>query len=50
LNFARALAAANIPGVAGRALTHVAGTIAKEDLAIISIAIEEECEQVNPTQ
>jgi hypothetical protein len=50
LNFARTLAAAKIPGVAGHALTRFAGTIAKDDLAIISTAIEEGCEQVNPDE
>jgi len=47
LNFARALAAAPVRGLSGRALTRFAGTIAKDDLAIISGAIEEGCEQVN---
>jgi hypothetical protein len=48
LDFARALAAAIIPGVSGGVTARFAGTIPKDDLAIISKAIEEGCERVIP--
>ncbi len=48
LDFARALPAPIRPGVSGEVTVHFAGTIPKDDLAIISKAIEEGCERVNP--
>ena len=48
LNFARGLAATRAGGVSGQVLARFGGAIAKDDLAIISQAIEEGCEQVNP--
>jgi hypothetical protein len=50
LNFARTLAATNIRGVSGQALTRFAGTIGKDDLTLIATAIEEGCEQVSPDE
>ena len=46
LDFARTLAARQIPSTSGRALARFAGTIPTEDLAVIAAAIEEGCEQV----
>ena len=50
LDFARALAAKKPQTASGRALRRFAGTIAKEDLAMIAAAIGEGCEQVNPDE
>ncbi|MFQ5724115.1 MAG: hypothetical protein ACE5G6_06445 [Terriglobia bacterium] len=50
LDFARALAAKKCQMASGRALSEFAGTIAKEDLALIAEAINEGCEQVNPDE
>ena len=50
LNFARTLATTTARDVAGQVLTRFAGTIAQDDLAMISQAIEEGCEQVNPDE
>ncbi len=50
LNFARALAATRAGGVSGQILARFGGAIAKDDLVIISQAIEEGCEQVNPDE
>lgn len=47
LDFARALATKKRQIATGRALSQFAGTIAKEDLALIAEAIDEGCEQVN---
>ena len=47
LDFARALPAAVIPGVSGEVTARFAGTIPKDDLAIISKAIEKGCERIN---
>ena len=47
LDFARALPAPIIPGVSGEVTVRFAGTIPKDDLAIISKAIGEGCERVN---
>ncbi len=46
--FARALPAPISPGVSGEVTARFAGTIPKDDLAIVSRAIEEGCERVNP--
>jgi len=48
LDFARALPAPIIPGASGEVTVRFAGTIPKDDLAIISKAIEKGCERVNP--
>ena len=48
LDFARALPAPIILGVSGEVTARFAGTIPKDDLAIISKAIEKGCERVNP--
>ncbi len=50
LDFARALAAKQPQAASGRALRRFAGTIAKEDLALIAQTIDEGCEQVNPDE
>jgi hypothetical protein len=50
LDFARTLAAKKRQTASGRALSEFAGTIAKEDLALIAEAIDEGCEQVNPDE
>ncbi len=46
LEFARALVAARVRGVPGQALLRFAGAIDAEDLAAMTQAIEEGCEQV----
>lgn len=48
LNFARELAAARAKGVHGSKLLAFAGTIAAEDLEVISQAVENNCETINP--
>jgi hypothetical protein len=50
LDFVRALAAKKRQAASGQALNRFAGTIAKEDLALIAEAIDEGCEQVNPDE
>jgi hypothetical protein len=50
LDFARALTAKKRQAARGGALSRFAGTIAKEDLALIAAAIDEGCEQVNPDE
>ena len=50
LDFVRALAAKKCQAASGQALNRFAGTIAKEDLALIAEAIDEGCEQVNPDE
>jgi hypothetical protein len=50
LDFVRALAAKKGQAASGQALNRFAGTIAKEDLALIAEAIDEGCEQVNPDE
>jgi len=50
LDFVRALAAKKGQAASGQALNRFAGTIAKEDLALIADAIDEGCEQVNPDE
>lgn len=50
LDFARTLAAANLRGVSGKTLARFAGTIPRDDLAMITAAIEQGCEQVNPDE
>lgn len=50
LEFARTLAAAHIRGVPGKTLARFAGTISKDDLATITAAIAQGCEQVNPDE
>ena len=47
LDFARALALARPRGVPGQSLLSLAGTIDAPDLAVISQAIKEDCEQIN---
>ncbi len=47
LDFARALAAARTRGVPGQSLLSLAGTIDAPDLALISQAVREDCEQIN---
>ncbi len=47
LEFARALAMSRPGGVAGKDLLRFAGKIPKEDLHVMSAAIEEGCEQVH---
>jgi len=47
LEFARALARSRPRGVPGKDLVGLAGTIPPEDLAEISQAIEQTCEQVD---
>ena len=48
LDFTRALPAPIISGVSGEVTARFAGTIPKDDLAIIAKAIEDRCERVNP--
>jgi hypothetical protein len=48
LDFVRALTAKKRQAASGQALKQFAGTIAKEDLALIAQAIDDGCEQVNP--
>jgi hypothetical protein len=48
LDFARALASARPRGVAGRQLLRFAGAIKPDDLDMISQAIVDDCEIVNP--
>ncbi|MFI5399262.1 MAG: hypothetical protein ACHQ9S_27345 [Candidatus Binatia bacterium] len=50
LDFVRALAAKKRQATSGQALSQFAGTIAKEDLVLITEAIDEGCEQVNPDE
>ena len=50
LDFVRALAAKKRSPASGQALNQFAGTVAKEDLAVIAQAIDEGCEQVNPDE
>ena len=50
LDFARALAAKKHEAARGGALSLFAGTIAKDDLALIAAAIDEGCEKVNPDE
>jgi len=50
LDFARALATTKGRAASGRALNQFAGTIAKDDLALIAEAIDEGCERVNPDE
>jgi hypothetical protein len=47
LDFVRALAAKKRQAAFGQALNRFAGTITREDLALIAEAIDEGCEQVN---
>ncbi|MGH8564255.1 MAG: hypothetical protein ACREXW_09250 [Gammaproteobacteria bacterium] len=48
LAFARTLAGPMFRGVSGEVTSRFAGTIPKDDLVIISRAIEAGCERVNP--
>lgn len=48
LDFARTLPAPIIPGVSGELTARFAGTIPKDDLVIITRAIEAGCERVTP--
>jgi len=50
LDFVRALVTKKRQATSGQALSQFAGTIAKEDLALITEAIDEGCEQVNPDE
>ena len=50
LEFARALVAARVRGVPGRALLRFAGLVETDDLALMKQAIEEGCEQVQPNE
>ena len=50
LEFARALATSRPRGVAGKDLLRFAGTIPKDDLKMMCVAIEEGCEQVNANE
>jgi len=47
LDFARALAATQPQGVPGQSLLSFAGTITASDLALMSQAVQEECEHIN---
>lgn len=50
LDFARALAATQPRGVPGHTLLEFAGAIPADDLALMSEAIEEGCEQSDPDE
>ena len=50
LEFARALAAAHMRGVPGHTLLRFAGTIEATDLAVMTQAIDDSCEKVNPDE
>ena len=50
LDFARSLAVRKHQATCGGTLSRFAGTIAKEDLAVIAAAIDEGCEQVHPDE
>ena len=50
LDFARTLATSGRDGTPGESLIRFGGAIDAADLAIISQAIEEGCEQVNPDE
>ena len=50
LDFARTLATCKRYGTSGEALIRFGGAIDAADLAIITEAIEEGCEQVNPDE
>lgn len=47
LDFARALAVARPRGVPGQSLLSLAGTIDAPNLAVISQAVREDCEQIS---
>ncbi|MGH8521363.1 MAG: hypothetical protein ACREVK_12085 [Gammaproteobacteria bacterium] len=48
LDFARTLASPMFPGVSGEITSRFAGTTSKDDLVIITRAIEAGCERVTP--
>lgn len=50
LHFVRALVLTRHAGVPGKDLLRFAGTIDAQDLAIMTQAIEEGCEKVNPDE
>lgn len=50
LHFVRALVLTRPAGVPGKDLLRFAGTIDAQDLAIMTQAIEEGCEKVNPDE
>ena len=50
LDYAKSIASGSTlgPGTPGKDLLRFAGTISKEDLALMEQAIEEDCEQIDP--
>ena len=50
LEFARSLSASPANGEAGKSLLRFAGTIDKDDLAIMETVIEEDCELVHANE
>ncbi len=47
VDYARNLTLARVQGVAGRSLIEFAGAIDPEDLAVMAMTIENECEEIN---
>ena len=50
LDFARALVMTRTRGVPGQSLLSFAGTINPLDLAVMSLAAEEDCERIDPQE
>ena len=50
LEFARSLSSSSANGEAGKSLLRFAGTIDKDDLAIMETVIEEDCELVHANE
>ncbi len=50
LEFARSLSSSSAKGEAGKSLLRFAGTIDKDDLAIMETVIEEDCELVHANE
>lgn len=50
LEFARNLTSSKVPGVPGKELIRFAGSIPKEDLQLMSEAIEQDCGQVDTNE
>lgn len=50
LEYAHALASTQVRGIPGSELARFAGAINPSDLVIMSKAIEDDCEQVNPDE
>jgi hypothetical protein len=48
LEYARSLGAAPRQGVPGEALLRFAGTMSREDAAELALAVEEDCEAIDP--